>query len=427
MAEIKTVELSVNHLEVGMYVAALDRPWLQTPFLFQGFYLKEQNDVHELRKYCEKVHIDVEKTSADPKLAAKLSRLSGTAVKREKSKRFRFWRWRDDRKEVVEATPVIEDAITATEEMPAAKLTYQKLQTTVVGALDKLRAGGELELPEMQGVVEEMIDSVCRNIDAMAWLVRMKQKDDYTYNHSIASSVFAVVFGRHLGLDKNLLRSVAMGALVVDVGKMKVPTELLSRPGPLTADEKEQVKRHVEWGIEILERTDGVDQHVLEMVANHHERFNGSGYPRALVGSSIPVYGRIAGITDTYDAMTTKRPYAEAISTYDAMRQLIDLSDVEFQSEMVEQFIQAIGIFPAGTLVELNTGEVAVVLHQNRERRLRPKLMMILDREKRPRRHFTVVDLRTVSGNQYEEGSLWITRGLEPGAYGVDPEEFYLG
>ncbi len=162
------------------------------------------------------------------------------------------------------------------------------------------------------------------------------------------------------------------------------------------------------------------------MMAHHHERHNGSGYPQGLKGSEIPVYGRIAGVVDTYDAMITSRPYASTQSSYGALRQLRALAGTEFQSEVVDQFTQAIGMFPTGTLVLLNTGEVAVVTAQSRIRRLRPEVMIILDAEKQPLANYRVVDLNEISATADDQASLWIESGLEPGAYGVDPAEYYL-
>jgi HD-GYP domain-containing protein (c-di-GMP phosphodiesterase class II) len=186
------------------------------------------------------------------------------------------------------------------------------------------------------------------------------------------------------------------------------------------------MRRHVDYGVEIVSKISGIDPRVVEMVASHHERYNGTGYPRGASGTDIPVFARIAGIVDAYDAMTTPRPYAPLVSTFDAMRQLNNLAGVEFPEEVVEQFIQAIGVFPVGTLVELNTGEVGIVIAQNRVRRLRPKLMLLLDRDKTKFRDYRIVDLRNQLADAAGENSIWIERGLSPGDYDLDPSEYYL-
>jgi len=170
-----------------------------------------------------------------------------------------------------------------------------------------------------------------------------------------------------------------------------------------------------------------VDARVVSMVATHHERIDGTGYPNALKGDAIPLVGRIAGIVDTYDAMISERSYAKPKSTYDAVRELKHMGGSAFAPELVELFIQAVGVFPTGTLVELNTGEVGVVIAQNRFRRLRPEVMLVLDAEKKVREEFTSLNLLTSGeGTGSTEASLWITRGLEHGAYGIDPKEYFL-
>ena len=188
----------------------------------------------------------------------------------------------------------------------------------------------------------------------------------------------------------------------------------------------DQVRSHVEFGVELVKEIKGIDPRVIDMVATHHERYDGSGYPKGLKGSQISVFGRMAGIIDSYVAMTSERPYAPATSTYNAMREFKSLSDKSFQSEMVEQFIQAIGIFPSGTLVELNTGEVGVVIKEYSFQRLRPEVALILDSNKEPLSEIKVIDLH---GNEDDSGAaplVWIARGVEPGAYDIDPSEYFL-
>jgi HD-GYP domain-containing protein (c-di-GMP phosphodiesterase class II) len=200
----------------------------------------------------------------------------------------------------------------------------------------------------------------------------------------------------------------------------------LTKSDALTGDEMHLMKTHVAQGVQIVSLIKGVDLRVLEMVRCHHERYNGTGYPQGLAGTAIPIFARIAGVIDTYDAMTSARPYARPLSPYDATRQLSKLAGVEFPAEVVEQFVQAIGVFPVGTLVELNTGEVGMVIAQNRVRRLRPKIILLLDREKRPLETFPILDLRNQLADARGENSLWIERGLAPGDYGLDPTEYYL-
>jgi HD-GYP domain-containing protein (c-di-GMP phosphodiesterase class II) len=214
--------------------------------------------------------------------------------------------------------------------------------------------------------------------------------------------------------------------MLLDIGKTKLPTELLQKTDKPTAEEWDLIRAHVEHGLNFVRAIPNIDEQVIAMIATHHERCDGEGYPRKLKGDAIPLVGRIAGIVDCYDAMTSERHYAKPKSTYDSVRELKKLSGTWFQAELVEFFIQAVGVFPTGTLVELNTGEVGVVVGQNRFRRLRPEVMLILDADKKLRTEFLIADLQEQSGAVGDTPSFWITRGLEPGAYGIDPTEYFL-
>jgi putative nucleotidyltransferase with HDIG domain len=381
-----------------MYVSELDRPWLETPFLFQGFYVQTEEDVAAVRSYCRQVVVDTGTEDERPKTVATPSR----------------------------ARPPAEAMRELKDEIKQASGIHQAVCASVEEVMVELRNSGKLSVHKLEAAVLPMVDSVLRNPAAMSCLMRIRRKGGYLLSHALASSVWATALGREIGLDRGSLRTVALGAMLLDVGKTRIPQAILDKPGKLDAGEREQVRRHVELGLELVRESGDVDPRVVEMIANHHERHDGSGYPRGIAGGDIPVFGRIAGIVDTYDAMITSRPYASTQSSYGALRQLRSLAGTEFQPELVDHLTQAIGMFPTGTLVLLNTGEVAVVSAQSRIRRLRPEIMIILDAEKHPLAEYRVVDLNNVSATADDQASLWIEQGLEPGAYGVDPAEYYL-
>lgn len=393
-------KIPVADLEIGMYVSELDRPWLETPFLFQGFYIRNQDEIVALRSHCKSVIVDsrVENDSpaVDERPVLRPERLPSEAM-------------RDLKSEIQQASGI-----------------HGAIYTTVDEVMDELRHAGKLNVQRLEMAVEPMVDSVLRNPAAMSCLMRIRRKGGYLHSHSLASSVWATMLGREIGLDRDALRVVALGAMLLDVGKTRIPEKLLGKPGKLDDGELKLMRRHVEFGLDLLKKAGDVDVRARDMVAHHHERHDGSGYPARLKGDEIPVFGRIAGMVDTYDAMITSRPYASTQSSYGALRQLRSLAGIGFQAELVDQFTQAIGMFPTGTLVLLNTGEVAVVTAQSRTRRLRPEVMIILDRDKKPLADYRVVDLNQMSSTADDQASLWIESGLEPGAFGVDPAEYYL-
>jgi putative nucleotidyltransferase with HDIG domain len=402
---LEIVKVYTTDLEVGMYVSALDRPWLETPFVIQGFKVDSQSDIERLRQYCAYVFIDVSQSesSAQPKQIKLRERarkpteqiFPGREIKRYDDKS----QWQQEYPQAVAAVKVLADGI---DDM-----------------FETVYDGGSLDVVKVKKAVEPMIDSITRNPDACIWLARMKQQDQYTYQHSVGTSIWAVALGRQLGLPKTDLRTLAIGGVLCDVGKLRVDQALLQAQRRLTEEEFDQVRSHVNFGIEMINASGLMNTDVINMVAHHHERHNGTGYPEGLAGEKIPVFARIAAIVDCYDAITSHRSYARAVTPSAAIKMLYDWRDVDFQAELVEEFIQAVGIYPAGTLIELSSGEVAVVVAEYRTRRLRPQVMVLLDAEHQPLAEVKMIDL--LSQTHTEDGEpLDIVTSLEPEAYGID-------
>jgi HD-GYP domain-containing protein (c-di-GMP phosphodiesterase class II) len=414
----RIIEVPVDRLRLGLYVSRLDRPWSGTPFLFQGFHIESEEELGHLRNLCHTVFVDA--TADEEKELQAAAASSRSRPMREKEPPLA---------EMVRhlEQAVVKDPVSLRTELTRAKIVYSEAQKTVTRIFERLRRGADIDVEQLSAVVDSMVDSVFRNRDAMSWLARMKTKDDYLYSHSLACSVWALSLGRHLGLDRELLQVLGTGAMLLDVGKTQIPSELLNKPAQPSADEWRVLRGHVPAAIRLLRASPQLDERVIPMIETHHERIDGSGYPHGLSQDRIPLLGRMAAIVDAYDAMTSERTYARARSTYDAVRELKRLSGTGFQQELVELFVQAVGVFPTGTLVELNTGEVGVVTAQNRFRRLRPEIMVLLDAKKKVRNEFRVVDLNTCDENTNAgQTGLWITAGLQPGAYGIDPNEYFL-
>lgn len=402
---LEVVKVFVQDLHVGMYVSNLDRPWLETPFLLQGFALESSEDIQRLTQYCSYVFVDTKKSSQMP-----TGKISSSSERPRKTAAQLF----SDRKLVT-----YKDNDTWDAEFPRAKSAVRRLSQGIDATFERMREGGPLDLEGVRKSVEPMIESVVRNPDACIWLARLKQEDKYTYQHSLGASIWAVALGRQLGLPHNDLRSLAIGGLLFDVGKLGVEKELLNASRALSDEEFQQVRDHVRLGVEMIGNPESIAPEVVDMIKHHHERHDGSGYPSGLHGEEIPVFARIAAIVDCYDAITSHRSYARAIPPSQAIKMLYEWKDVDFQAELVEVFIQAIGIYPAGTLVELSTGEVAVVIAEYRSRRLRPKVMVLLDKDKQHLAEVKTIDLLEVSDR--DDGSrIDIIGSLEPDAYGID-------
>ncbi|MDH3527475.1 MAG: HD-GYP domain-containing protein [Gammaproteobacteria bacterium] len=409
-----TRRISTVNLMEGMYVQELDRPWVETPFLFQGFKLEKQREIEILQELCEFVYINIERGIDAPDVYLQHDP-SRKVTMRELVQVSKL----QHRKNEYKDTTHVED------ELGPAKESHRKSQRLVDDLFDDIRNKGKLNVPAVREAVDEITDSVLRNPDAFMLLRQLKSKDTYSYSHAIDSCALAASFCRHLGFPKDELKDMAMGTLLLDIGKLKVPKEILDKQDRLTEEEFRTMQRHVTYGVEMLIAAGSISKTTIEMVATHHERLNGKGYPQKLKGETIPVSGRIAAIVDCYDAMTSERPYKKPVSAHDAIRELYKWRGTDFQEELVEQFIQCLGIYPTGTLVELNSGQVAIVLSQNRVRRLSPKLLLILNADKVPYEKPHIIDLM-----KYEEETLaerlTISHALDPEDFDFDPSDYYL-
>jgi len=401
----------VDDLKLGLYVSRLDRAWVDTPFMFQGFYIHDDSDITELKKHCLFVYVDAnrERLSSDQLLTLKATADSVPCL--DAGLPVRKVHYND--------TTDVED------ELVYSKQCHSQLTQMVDNIIADVEAGKTINIKETKSIVSNMVESVARNPDAFLLLTKLRDTDTYTYHHAMDVSILSVVMGRHLGLSKKELQDLAIGTLLFDIGKMKLPPRLLNKPGRLTDEEFALVKKHVEYSVEIIQSIKGISQSALEIARYHHERHNGCGYPEGLHGTQIPVFARIAAIVDCYCAITRNRCYNRAISPHEAIKQMYEWGGIDFQMELVEQFIQCLGIYPTGSLVELTTGEVGVILSQNRFRRLRPKVMLILDPRKIAYEHFPIIDL--IKETEDEEGNeLEIIAAHEPGSFGIDPKTFYL-
>ncbi|PLX60581.1 HD-GYP domain-containing protein [Sedimenticola selenatireducens] len=413
---ITVLKVRVSDLQPGMFVSSLDRPWLETPYPIQGFHIRSAEDRLELQQFCDWVYVDVIKSkinSISKQILSQnehINQASDAAQIYELTRRSRI--------------PYKKTA-SREEEIASAQSHYTEVETTYQTLLHDAEHDRQISLPVLKSAIEPMVESIVRNPDAYIWLTHLKSLDSYSYHHALSCSVWAVAFGRHLGLPVSQLNSLATGCFLFDIGKTKLPRDLLNSTRRLTSDEFDTVKQHVLFGLDLIKQTSGVEKLVLEMVRTHHERHNGSGYPLGLTGNQIPLFGRIAGIVDAYDAITSYRPYCKPIPAYEAIENLYQWRGIDFQTELVEQFIQVVGIYPVGSLVQLSDGTVGVVISQNEHFRLRPQVMILLDGDKQLLDEFYEVDLRAGLEDDHAD-TLTIARGLPPGAYALDQSLYYF-
>jgi HD-GYP domain-containing protein (c-di-GMP phosphodiesterase class II) len=383
----------VAELRFGMYVAELDRPWTDTPFAFQGFVLSTQQQLDALKKYCSAVMVDTERSSVVPEAPAL-------------------------RVAYPERMPV-------EQEISVARTSYANSRTLMRDVLNAVRVGKTLDAERLKSAVTSMSESVLRNPDALLLFSQLRAKGEYTESHALDVSIYMITFGRFLQLEPGQIEFLGYLGLLQDIGKVRLPKELLEKKGRLTIAEFERAKLHVSYSAEILRATPGLPGDLARIATLHHERHDGSGYPKGLRGNEIGMVGSIAAIVDTFDALTVKRPYAEPVSPSAAISMLYKWRGVFFDANLIEQFIRCIGIFPVGSLVQLNSGEVGVVIAQNQTKRLLPRVMVIRDAKGNPLQPHKMLDLsRAPRATQDEPYRILGT--LEYGSVPFDPDELFV-
>lgn len=384
-----------------MYVSRLDRPWRETPFLFQGFHVVEQSEIEEIQQQTRYVYIlvpdeEIEVGSGPHPVSSGVGRY--------------------DEKHARRASTQIE------QELPVARKSHQEIAGLVEEVENALEANEELDMPRIKRTISYMVASIQRNPDAYIWLTRIKRYSSYAYNHSLSASVWATAFARQMELDEQALNDIAVGTLLMDVGLTRVPNEILQKSSRLTHDEWEVVKTHVGVGMDMLEGTPGISPEIMQLIATHHERRDGSGYPRGLRGTAIPLLGQMAGIVDFYTAITTPRPYMKAVSPSAALQLLYKQREKYFSEKLVNGFIQTLSTYPTGSLVELNSGEVGIVAAQNPGWLLRPKIILLLDADKEPYGSYPVLNLLEELTDQRGQ-PLYVVRSLAEGEHDIDIDQ----
>ncbi|MGM0450565.1 MAG: HD-GYP domain-containing protein [Pseudomonadota bacterium] len=408
-------KIPVQEVEIGMFVADLDRPWHETPFPIQGFYVRNQKEVDELARHCRQVHVDVaenrESAAAQGAPGAGRKRDGGNgkvlklpAVKVRNPHHYEATR--PLRKEIRDVQPVLDNVEKALDRVS---------ETLASGS-------SQVDVDQISSVARTMAESVARNPDALLWLSRVQSRDDYTYRRSLNISIWALLLGRQLGLDPDVLHKLSLGALLSHIGKARLPEGMRVPESELTDEQWQTYRRYPEVGARIAAES-GLPRVVVNVIRYHRERHNGSGFPQAVNGEHIPLLAKLVGLVDHYEALIEPRRTRDQLTPAQAVSHLFECRNSQFQEDLVEQLIQAVGVYPTGTIVELATREVGVVVSHTPKRRLWPSVMVLTDAEKKPLKQGHIVDL----AQQNEEGADATARIVDckPFGYGgIDPSKY---
>ena len=433
--ELKQIQVNVADLTLGMYVSRLDRPWKNTPFPLQGFYIRASEDIATLKTYCDFVYIDVTKgrgllDSGDPAPGGdRRARIRLDSPDRRKN--FRAVPHVDDGCPPINVRRGVYEVTTSLKaEAALAQRLVRDLRANLNVVSRQIARGNADDYENLKSNVGGMVESVLRCPDAFTWLVRLRDSDQHTHDHSLRSALWAVQFARYIGMDKNEISVLCMGTLLKDIGKIRIPNALL-RKRDRSEEEEQEYQKYVEYGVEMLRNTRKVEPRVISVVRYHGERHNGQGFPERIAGTKIPLLARIAGIAATYDTICNPREATHPLAPSRAVSMLYNMRGEAFQEDLVVQFIQSVGLYPTGTLVELSTGDIGVVVEQHPKSRLTPQIAILGRSVDNLSENVYLIDLkneetaRTLleTNSNTDLGSvdrIAIARDLEPVGYEVD-------
>lgn len=397
---IKRVRL--EELRPGMYVHDLDCGYLQHGFLLPRFLIKGEGQIQKMRRQgLERIYIDTAK-GLDLEEAPTLEQVR-TEVHKELQA-------------MASAGPAAPPPrVSQKEEAAAARKIMGEAQVVVGNMLQDIRMGRQVDPRQAGPAVEQITGSVLRNPGAILSLCRIKEADTYTFQHSVSVCALLVSFTNALGMDPAVVHEAGLGGLLHDTGKMKVPTEILNKPGRLTEEEFTIMKSHAALSRQLLEGAPGISTEVVQIAGEHHEKVGGGGYPDGISGDRISQLGRMAAIVDCYDAITSNRCYHKGMEPSEALKKLLEWSGAHLDGDLVQRFIRILGIYPVGALVRLESDRLAVVVEQEDDL-LKPTVRVVYDCVRKL--HLPPRDLRLAGDADAIECF------EEPSAWGLDPMDF---
>jgi putative nucleotidyltransferase with HDIG domain len=389
-----------------MYVADLGSNWMDHPFVRNHFAVKDEETIRKI------VDSGIREVYIDPAKGHDVADApTETEVRREiEAEMMRV---------ATEEAP--QKRASAREEMGRAQKVQGEANKIIHNIMSDVRLGKQVQVEAVEPVVEQMTESILRNSGALLSLCRIKNKDDYTFQHSVSVCALLVAFCRSVGLDAQTIHLAGVGGLLHDIGKMRVPDSILNKPGSFTDAEFKIMKSHVVESKAILEQTPGITEISIQVAHEHHERHDGSGYAQGLKGEAISQMGRMAAICDVYDAITSDRVYHKGMAPHEALRKIFEWSKFHFDPVLVQQFMRTIGIYPVGTMVMLESGRIGIVTEQAEGSLLQPLVKVFYDSKRMQYIEPHEIDLAKPVG----KGGADKIVGHETGEkWGIKPAEF---
>ncbi|OZG71295.1 phosphohydrolase [Hahella sp. CCB-MM4] len=396
--------IPIDDLKVGMYISDLNADWIPHSNFRKKGRIKSDEVIEKIKSLGVKdVYIDT-LLGLDAKHAPTYQDIdSANQAKLEKASSL---------------SPAGKPRFSMVDEMVSAKKLHDQAIGLVNTVMEDVKLGRAIEVKKFEDVADGMIDSIFRNQNALSCLGIIRDKDSYLMEHSVNLGVLMSVFGKSMELDRNIMTQAAVGALLHDIGKILIPDEILHKPSRLNPDEFEIMKSHVTQGRDILSGIDGFPQLSIMVVAQHHERLDGSGYPKGLKGDDISFFGRMAAVVDVYDAITADRCYHQGITPTAAIKKLLEWSEHHLDTTLVHHFIRCIGIYPVGSLVLMESGKLGAVIEANEFDQRLPSVRVMYHTKFRTYIKVEVLDLAK-PGVQDR-----IVKAVDPKQYGIKVADF---
>lgn len=414
------IKFDTADIEIDRFVSALDRPWVGTPFLFQSILVRSEKQIRQLQEYCKTVEIDENKSH--PSLANKffLYKCQQATQKQEKENVVGVASCQESENFLFKTNDKQFE-----QEIGVARQVYENTTAILHTVLDNFRLNKEVNPVELNTCVHGVIDGVMNNPSTLALFSNLKSKQQDTARHSLNVCILCLLFGRHLGLDEQQLSDLGYAALLHDVGEIKVPQAVLDKHSRgLSPEEKKQMELHTQYGAEILAKTTGIPKVAIEVARSHHERVNGKGYPKGLKDQEINYFSRLLSIVDVYEIVTNHPSATVHISCSEALKSIYMMRGSFFDRELVEEFIKCLGIYPVGSVVELNSGEIAIVISNKLGKHLLPTIMVVKD-SKGIRSQPQIVNLEHFKETE-GLSKLYIAKVIDPDSVGIDLSDYMI-
>jgi putative nucleotidyltransferase with HDIG domain len=404
-------KVSKADLKLGMFIHDLNCGWMDHNFLRNSFMLRKDGDLQKIMESrIGDVYIDTVKGIDCGQAPTQVEVEADLAVRMQA---------------LAEPRPAPGARTSHLEELAFAKEIQKEANKVIHSVLSDVRLGKQIQVERLQPVVSQITESILRNQGTLVSLCRIREGDTYTFQHSVSVATLLISFCRAMDLPAEIVHEAGVGGMLHDIGKMRVPDHILNKPGKLTDAEFVIMKNHVNLGLEVLHKTPGISETVIQIAGEHHEKYCGTGYPSRKKGLEISTLGRMAAIVDVYDAITSNRVYHKGMEPPLALKKIYEWSDRSATAEphmdedLVQHFIHALGIYPVGSLVMLESQRLAVVLEQSQEGLLSPKIRVMYDCEKRKK-----LDPFDLNLADPENGADSIIGNEDPDDWKVNPFEY---